>query len=574
MAGSPVLLRLPRVRQLALRFDTLILGLAVLILVYLTVIPLALLILGSLSSTGAVFSGQLTVHHFQRVLGDSAALELLGTSLAYSAGAALLAFVVGTAMAWIVERTDVPARNLWYGLTLVPLIVPGIIHAIAWVFLLSPEIGWLNAPLRALFGASVSVYSLPGMSWVEGLHTAPFAFVLMSAALRSMDPALEEAAATAAGSPWSTLRRVTLPLMLPTSASILLILFVRALESFEVPAIIGLPGGVFVYTSRIFLSLQQFPPNFGLAAAYAVALLGLSIAGLLAHHWATRRSERFATVTGKAFRPRRLELGRFRILAALLLATYAVLAVGLPFLVLLWSSFLSFYSVPTLASLGSLTLANYRFVWEDGLTRLATFNSLVLGIATATVVMALTSLIGWITVKSRLRGRQLLDHLAFLPITIPGIVLGISLIWLYFTLPLRIYGTLWILLIAYVTRFLPYGIRTTTSGLVQIHRELEEAAHVAGAAWWRTFTRVTLPLLRPAIVAGWIFVFIVSIRELSSGILLYSSQSVVLAIRIFDMRDAGQYTSIAALSVMMMVLLVVLVTILQRLGGHAVRESR
>lgn len=548
--------------------DRLLLVVCLLLLVYLTVVPLVMLVLGSLSSTGRVLEGELTLRHFERVVRDREALGLLLTSVLYAMGTTVLAFAIGTAVAWAVERTDVPLRSLWWALALVPLIVPGIVHSIAWIFLLSPEIGWLNAPLRALAGRSLSIYTLPGMVWVEGLHSAPLAFVLMATAFRSMDPGLEEAAAASGAKTWPTLRRITLPVLLPAGASALLILFVRALESFEVPALIGLPGRVYVYTSRVYLSLQQYPPNFGLAAAFAVALLVLSAAGVGFQRSLIRQAERYSTITGRGYRPSRLALGRLRTPVAALLGLYALLAVGLPFLVLAWSSLLGYYSVPSLEGLSQVTLRNYVAVVQDGLTRRAILNSLILGAGSATAVMALTAVVGWITIRSRLPGRGLLDVLAFTPITIPGIVLGISLLWVYFTLPIHIYGTLWILLVAYVTRFLPYGIRTTTAGLLQIHSELEEGARAAGAPWWPAFRRITLPLLWPALLGGWLYVFIISLREFSSSILLYSSQSVVLAIRIFDLRDAGQYPTIAALSVVMIVLLVAMVALLQKLGGR------
>lgn len=571
--ASTTIARRARIRLPAWRADVVVIGATALVLAYLTLVPLAMLLLGSISSSGRVLEGELTLRYLQRVITDQVGLELLGTSIVYSAGAATLAFTFGTAMAWVVERSDVPWRNAWYGLALVPLIIPGIIHTIAWLFLASPEIGWINAPLKALFGFSVSIYSLPGMIWVEGLHAAPLAFVLMSAAFRTMDPSLEEAAATARANAWRTLRRVTLPLLLPTSASVLLILFVRSLEGFEVPAIIGLPGRIFVYTSRVYLALTQYPPNYGLSAAYAVALLALSLVGLWLHNRATRRSERFATVTGKAYRPRRVALGRWRWLAIGILSFYALFAIALPFLVMLYSSFVRVYTVPSVRSLGELTLSNYAFILEDDLTRRALFNSAVLGVLSATIVVTLTAIIAWVTLRTRIPGRGLLDFLAFVPIAIPGIVLGISLLWVYFTVPLRIYGTIWILLVAYVTRYLPYGIRSMTGGMVQIHRELEEAAAAAGARWWPTFIHVTLPLLRPTLVAAWIYVLIVSLRELGASILLYSSQSVVLSVRIFDMRESGQYTAIAALSVILVTMLVILVSVLQRVGGRTVRET-
>ncbi len=565
--------RHPGIRHPAWRIDAVIVGVAGLFLAYLTVVPLVMLLLGSVSASGSALDFSFTLRHFQRVLTDQASLELLANSVAYGLGSAFLGFAIGTAVAWAVERSDIPGRSVWYGIALVPLIVPGIVHTIAWLFLLSPEIGWINAPLKSLFGFSLSVYSLPGMIWIEGLHTAPLAFVLMSAAFRTMDPSLEEAAATSRADPWRTFRRITLPLLLPTVASVLLILFVRAIEGFEVPAIIGLPGRIYVYTSRIYTSLNQYPPNFGLSAAYASILLAISVGGLVLHSRATRRTERYVTVTGKAYRPRRVDLGRFRYVAVALLVLYALLAIALPFLVLIYASLVRIYTVPSLESLKELTLGNYGFIVTDELTRRAFGNSLLLGVAAATIVVALTAVIAWVTVRTRVAGRGLLDFLAFVPITIPGIVLGISLLWVYFTIPIRIYGTLWILLVAYVTRYLPYGIRSATAGIVQIHPELEEAAAAAGATWWSTFRRILLPLLRPGLVGAWVYVFIISLRELGSSILLYSSDSVVLAVRIFDLRDSGNYTTIAALSVVLIVILVILVAFLQRLGGRTVREA-
>jgi iron(III) transport system permease protein len=561
------------IRIPAWRADVIVVAVAALLLAYLTVVPLAMLVLGAISASGSALDFKFTTRHLEQVFTDQASLELLANSLMYSGGAAAVAFAVGTSVAWAVERTNVPFRNLWYGIALVPLIVPGIVHTIAWLFLLSPEIGWINAPLKALFGFSLSVYSLPGMIWIEGLHTAPLAFVLMSTAFRAMDPSLEEAAAASRANAWKTFRRVTLPLLLPSVASVLLILFVRALEGFEVPAIIGVPGRIFVYTSRVYLSLKLTPPNFGLAAGYGLVLLLISVAGLVLHRRATRRIERYTTVTGKAYRPRRVDLGRFRIVALAGLGLYGILAIGLPLLVLIYASLVRVYSVPSLESLRELTLSNYAFIVNDDLTRTAVLNSILMGLGAATIVVALTAVIAWVTVRTRLPGRGVLDFLAFVPITIPGIVLGISLIWVYFTIPIRIYGTLWILLVAYTTRYLPYGIRGTSAAIIQVHRELEEAAAAAGARWWPTFRHILLPLLRPALVGTWIYIFIVSLRELGSSILLYSSESVVLAVRIFDLRDSGNYTSIAALSIFMIVVLVILVAVLQRLGGRAIREA-
>src|SRR2546428_3616129 len=407
------------IRLPAWRADVAIVAVAALLLAYLTVVPLVMLLLGAISASGSALDFQFTTRYLERVFTDQASLELLANSVMYAGGSAALAFGIGTGVAWAIERTNVPARSLWYGIALVPLIVPGIVHTIAWLFLLSPEIGWINAPLKALFGFSLSVYSLPGMMWIEGLHSAPLAFVLMSAAFRAMDPSLEEAAAASRANAWKTFRRVTLPLLLPSVASVLLILFVRALEGFEVPAIIGVPGRIFVYTSRIYLSLKLYPPSFGLAAAYGLVLLAISVVGLVLHRRATRHAERYATVTGKGYRPRRLELGRLRSVALRGLWLCPFLALVRPLLVLRYASFIRVYSVPSLESLRELTLSNYSFILEDELTRTAVFNSLILGVAAATIVVAVPPGMPWGTVRPRRPGPGAPCFLPFRPCPAP-----------------------------------------------------------------------------------------------------------------------------------------------------------
>lgn len=367
-----------------------------------------------------------------------------------------------------------------------------------------------------------------------------------------------------------TLRRVTLPILLPAFASASLIMFVRGLESFEVPRLIGVPGRVPVFTSEIFAQLHQYPPDFGTAGALAVGLLAISAVGVWSYQRITRRAERFATVTGKAFRPRVLDLGRWRYAAVALLTTYFVLIVGLPFSILLFASIVPFY-VPTLEILSRATLENYRFVFEHSSIQLAVRNSFVLGATAATLTMGLTAIIAWITTKTRVRGRGALDFIAFVPIAIPGLVLGVSFILQYLSPAFRflpIYGTLWILAIAYTTKYLPYGMRTNGSAMLQIHRELEEASAVSGASWWATFRRVMLPLLRPALVAGWLYIFIVSVRELSASVLLVSSESTVLAVVIFDLFESGKSNAVAALSVMLIIALVAIVVVVQRVTGR------
>lgn len=543
---------------------------AALVLLYLTAFPLLSLFRGSLT---VEVEGQtsVTLANYAQAYSQERTYRLFSNSLIFAAGCSLLALVLGTALAWIVERTNTPFRQWFYGLSLVPIIIPGVLATIAWIFLLSSKIGWVNASIKTAFGleaAPFDVFTLGGMIWVEGLHLSPLVFLVMSAAFKSMDPALEESAMTSGAGNLTTLRRVTLKLLLPAAASGLLIMFVRGLEAFEVPALIGLPGKVTVFTSEIYLALKSQPPNYGLAGALAVGLMLICALGVFLYHRLTSRGDAFSTVTGKAFRPRLIDLGKWRYATVALLVLYFAVIVGLPFFILLWYSFLPFYQTPSLTALSFFTLENYRFVLEYPKAQQAFRNSFLLALGTATVVSLLTAIIAWITVKTKLQGRAMLDLLAFLPIGIPGLVLGVSMVWQYISFPLPIYGTIWILIIAYTTRYLPYGMRTNSAAMVQIHRELEEAGQTAGASWWTTFTRITLPLLRPGLLAGWIYIFVVSIRELSASIFLISPENIVLSVLIFDLFESGQAKSVAALGVMLILGLLGVVAIVNKISGQ------
>ncbi len=547
-----------------------ILGGAVFVVLYLAGVPLLLLLWGSLKVGNPTEISALTLRNFQMAYGDPRSFTLLASSVIYAAGTCIFSLVLGTSMAFIIERTNTPLKSLFTAMALVPLIIPGILHTIAWILLLSPRIGAINRALMALFGlteAPFNIYGMGGMIWVEGLHLSPLVFVIMAAAFRSMDPALEEVGLTSGAGFPTIFRRITLPLALPAIASAGLLMFIRGLESFEVPALIGLRGGVKVFTSRIWLALKEFPPDYGLAAAFAIGLVVISAIGILLYSRLTAESEQFATVTGKGYRPHIIDLGRWRYLTSAIFVLYFLFLVGLPLFILIWASLNPTYTAPSLDKLDRLTLDNYAFVLNMSRARTAFKNSLVLSLGSATIVMLLTAVIAWITVKTRWPGRSALDIVTFLPITIPGIVLGVSLIWVYLILPIPIYGTIWILLLAYITRYMPYGIRTNSASMIQIHDELEEAAVISGGSWLQTFRRVTLPLLKPGLIAGFTYVVVVSFRELSSSILLYSSKSIVLSILIFDLWDGGQFPIVSALSVLMIAILIVIVALASRLSA-------
>jgi iron(III) transport system permease protein len=541
------------------------------ILVYLAVLPLFMLVKGSFEAEVAPRAFVYTLKNYQAAYASEYTYSTFKNSLIFASGSASLTFIFGTLLAWLTERTNTPLRAIFVPVAVVPLILPGVLESIAWIFLLSPKFGYLNVWLRDLFGLQsmpFNVFSLPGMIWVHSVGQVPLAFLMMVAAFKSMDPSLEESALMSGANTWQTFRRVTLRLLVPTAGSVLLILFVRTLESFETPALIGIPARIYVYTSEIFLAFNEYPPDYGRGGALAVGLLVLSALGVWLYTRATKEGKKFQTVTGKAFRPRQFDLGPWRWVGFGFLTTYFLIVVLLPFLVLFWASFLPFFAAPSWDAVQKLSLDNYRYL--NGFRPFwgAMKNSIILSTLTATAAMMLTSLVAWIVYKSRLPGSWVLDFLAFVPIAIPGIVMGMSLILLYVAFPIPIYGTIWVLLIAYVTRFIPYGMRAASGSIMQIHSELEEAAAASGASWWETFRRVTLPLLRPGLVAGWIYICIVSFREFSTSVLLATGESRVLSILLFTMFEQGQVTVVAAIGVLMIATLLSVVALFYKLTGR------
>jgi iron(III) transport system permease protein len=540
-------------------------------LIYLTVFPLGWLVLGSFQTQKGPPPYPLTLHNYATAYGTSTTYETLLSSVIFAVGSSVLAFVLATGLAWLVERTDLRFRRLALPVVIAPLVLPGVLLPIAWIFLLDPRAGYVNLALQKVFGfdsGPLNVFSMPGMIWVQAVSEVPLAFLMMAAAFKLTDPALEESAMMSGAGTASTLRRVTLPLLRPWAAAVLLLLVIRSLESFEVPSIIGIPARVQVYTSEIYLAYSDFPPDYGRASSLAVGLLLLSVLGVWLYLRASRNSDRYATVSGKAFRSRRIELGRLRRVGDAALLLYALLVVALPILVTAWASLLPFFATPTTGALKLVSLDNYRALASDATVRTAFRNSVVLGVLAATIVTALTAVVAWIRHRSRLRGVKSLEFLAMIPIAVPGLVLGMGLIVMYVALPVPIYGTLWILLIAYCTKYLPYGMRSASGSIVQLRVELEEAASMSGSTWWQSFRRVTLPLLRPGLVAGWIYIFVVSMREFSTSILLVTGQSNVLSVVVFTKFENGEVTGVAALGIVMIAVSTLAIGLVYKISGR------
>jgi iron(III) transport system permease protein len=563
---------LPHAESARWRFDSrwILIGVPVALVVWLAIVPLSFLVWQSfLTPHTAARPAEFTLDNFRTAYFTGETFGLFLNSVVFAAGTAVFALLVGTALAWMNERTNTPFKKLFFALSIIPLVIPGILFTVAWMLLASPKIGLLNVTLQWLFGTDAvffNIYTMAGMIWVDGLHYSPIAFLLMTAAFRSMDPSLEESAQMSGASILQIAYRITFRLAWPAVLGSLLILFVRAVESFEVPALLGLPVGIHVYTSAIFQAIHQYPSQIGLASSYAITLLVLCCFGIYLQSRLSYQSSRFSTVTGKGFRPRTIDLGRWRWFAAALFVIYFVVIVLLPFLVLVWTSLQKYYSAPSWEALSRLSFDNYRAVLDYPGFWTTVRNSLFLSLTCASTIIIVAAVISWVVVRTKIPGRWLLDSLASMPLVFPGIVLGLAIMICYLYIDIGIYNTIWIMLVAYVTRFLPYGMRYVSTSMMQIHKELEESAAMSGASWSMNFRRIVLPLLKPGLLAGFIYVVIVSIRELSSSILLYSPGNEVVSIMIWELWQNGQYVELSALGVMLILLLFVLVMIAQVVG--------
>jgi iron(III) transport system permease protein len=521
---------------------------------YLIVPPLIAVVQTSFHTVDARgLRGEATLVNYVDLLGRGDLLQPFLNTLWFSIASTALALLIGGGLAWIVGRTNTPLRGLGHAVAFMSLAIPFVLYTIAWLLILGQR-GPINTLLMGWLGLSsapINAYTIWSMIAVEGFLWSPLAFLMLSASFRSMDPALEESAMICGGGIWQTLTRVTLPLSAPAIASIGLLVFIRAFESFEIPALVGMPGRVYVLTTRVFQSTRSTPPDYGGASAYAVVLMAFVLVALYFYSRATRQASRFETISGKGFRPRLMDLGRWRYLASAAILLYFLVLLVLPLALILWASMMPFYQPPSIDALRLATTKNYAAVLTQPSYLTAIRNTLTVGVLSAATIVLLTALASWVVVKSKVRGRLWLDQLGAMPLVFPGIVLGLAIMQLYLALPLLpVYGTLWILGIAYVTRYLPYGMRYSNAGLLQIHHELEEAASVSGAGFWRSYRTVVLPLLAPVLLASWVFVFLLSTKELSMSVLLASPRSQVMSVAFFDLWNNGQVTEVAAFGVL------------------------
>lgn len=546
---------------------TIVLGGLILLLIYQVIIPFAMIIWTSLKTARpgepAFMDFTFSLANYARAFGESDFAEASLNTLLFSVASTAPAFLLGLFLAWVVGRTNTPFARFIGMMTLARIIIPGVLITVAWILLISPNIGAINAIAEMLFGikALFDIYTFWGMVWVHGIEMIPLAYLLISAAFQAMDPRLEEASTMTGAGTLRTLRRISLPLILPSIAAALLLLFITTVETFEVPLLIGGRAEVRVYTTEVYFNTARVPTDWGLASTYSMALLVVSIVMLIFYFRLLRHGERYQTVTGKDYKPRRIDLGRWKYLTCAISLLLVFMITGLPFLIMLYASFLPEESISMIEPWEVMTLENYDALFNEEDAFEPLWNSTLLGLGAATVVMLVVSTIAYFVHKTRIPGRKVLDFLGFSSIALPSVVLGTAFLWFYLLVPLPILGTLWIIGLAYLTKFMPFALRFVSSSMQQIHVELEEAAQVAGVPWWRNFFFIFLPLLKPGLLAGWFWVMVHAFRELTIALMLSRADNKTAAVVIYDLWENGSFQALSAFGVMMFTVMIILVTI-------------
>jgi iron(III) transport system permease protein len=491
--------------------------------------------------------GAFTIAYYRDFLGDRRFLDSLRNSFVFAVGSASIAIVLGGVIAWLAERTNTPWKPLARLTAVIALGTPYLIYVTAWLFLLGRNgpISELVRTVAGTRGAPFDVYSLPGMIVVEGLLWSPMAFLLLAPIFRQANADFEEAARVCGAGIGATIRSISMRLALPALLAVGLLSVIRALEAFEVPALIGIPGKVYLLTTAIYLDAESMPPALGRASAFAVFLLVVAALLLSLYARLSRNAARFQTVTGRGFRPRTIDLGRWRWAGATALLVNFVLVLGLPTAGLLWLSLVPFTEGVSRAAARTLTVANFRTVLGSPADLKLVWQTIVMAAASATAAMVLTTPAAWLAVRRR-PGGLLLDQLATLPLVFPGIVLGVAMMQMFLAAPVPLYGTLAGFVVAFTVRYMPYGMRYAYAGMIAISTQLEEAAQVAGATFYGTFRRVVVPLSWPSVTAGWLFIFLLAARDLSLAVLLASPSTQPVAVAMLDLWVNGQGPELAA----------------------------
>ncbi|MGV6872968.1 ABC transporter permease [Pseudochelatococcus sp. B33] len=549
--------------------------LAVAILLLLVLVPLALLVVSSLKTGTPGNLGAWTLDNYARVFQTEETYRALKNTLFVAAVSTVISLFFAIVFAWLIERTDMPFRNLSWSIMLLPIAVPSIMFVLSWTVLLSPRAGLLNVFLRENLGlfegdtGPLQLYGLGGVIFLDSVRGVTTSFLMLIAAFRLFDPSLEEAAKVGGANVIQTLCRVTLPVLTPAILSAAMYSFISSMDQFEAALAVGLPGGVFLLSTLVYFSVSlRIPVDYGLAAVYSVLFMAIMLLLVVVYRRIIRHSEQFATVSGKGYRPQRVSLGRWRYPAFSLVALFGIITVFLPIAVMVWLSVRPLYAPIGLNVDVPLTLKNYDNLFSGRALWKVAWNTVTMTLATATVTMALAFLVSWCIVRGSARGRALLDGLTFLPYAFPGITIAIAMIFVFLNPPLNIlpvYGTVGMLVIALTTQYIAFGTRLLNGAIVQVKKELEDAGNVAGAKPFAVMRRITFPLLIPAVVSGWIWVAASSMRSFSVPVILASRNNEVFASQIWGLWQIGRFSEAAAYGTMLVLVLLPMTLLLRRL---------
>jgi iron(III) transport system permease protein len=534
--------------------QNLVLGLAILLLLFLVAYPMLWLVLGALG-----VPAELTLSNFDRAFTRTQNYTALANTLYLGLGTGLLSMVFGVPLAWAVARSDMPGRQVIHLLVALSYITPPYLTALAYIILLGPDAGLINRLLRAVFGFSsgpLNIFSMNGVIFVIGIHVFAFTYFLTHSALKSIDKSLEESAQVLGAKRWQTTLRINLPLVAPAITGGVLLSVIDSLALFGPQAIIGMPAQIVFLPTRIYATISSYPPRWGEASALSLVLVAMTIIGLgLQRFFLERRS--YVTIGGKGVRSQTIRLGgwRWALLAfcTLVVAMSAVAPIG----VLTLTAFSKDWIAPP--SLSNFTLAHFgSALFSDQVAARGIYNSFRLAAGAAFVAMAVGAAIAYLDLRTTLRGRVFLDYLAMLPLGLPGTVMAVGVLLAFIRLPIGIYGTIWILLIAYSARFIPLATRSVSATLRQIDASLEQAGRITGASWLQSMRRILVPMARPGLLVAFLLVFIPAFSELSATILLYTGGTETIAIAIYRLNDLGQIEVVCALAVFTIAVVLVL----------------
>lgn len=554
-------------------------GMITVLVIFLVLYPMGWLLYGSFRGASPFQPGNLTLANYASAYSDPDLPKTILTTLLFSLGQTIIALTFGAGLAWVVARTNTPCRRLFEFLTLVLFLLPSIVTVVAWTLLLSPTRGLLNDLLHLVlpWAPTFDVYGLGSMIFIQGLSATPFAYLIIAPILASTDVTLEEAARMAGSSQLQTLCRITLPVARPALASAAILLFITGIEAFDVPQLLGAPRGIYTFTSLIFYAVQvRQPAEWGVAAALATSLQLVSLMCIFLYRHVARVSSRYETIKGRGHRVGIVDLGSARWITFSVCASFFGLSVALPFIVTLVVSGVPFFFGFSYEILDHLTWGNYQRLFHHPALVHGLVNSAVLAVFGAAICVFLSAVISFLVAKRRGWALNLLENISMLPIAVPATVLAIGLLWAWITIPLPIYGTLAILAIAYITRYIPLGMRSIIAGLTQIGSELEEASTISGAARFTTLRRIILPIAAATLLAAWILLFMVFFREFSMSILLSGPGNPVLSVVLYDYYESAEIGPLCAASLILAVVTMTTVGFAQwvsRLGAASRRRA-